>query len=67
MKANDHGDLVNLKELYEKYFQHHSVQYELDVKIDIHSKPHDAQNDAMLFPDFHARKMLLPHSINSGI
>ncbi len=67
MKANDHDDLANLKAVYERRFQHLSVQYELDVKVGIHLKLRDARNDAMLFPDFHARKMQLPHSINSGI
>jgi len=67
MLVNGHDDLASLKVLYEKCLPYRFVHYEHEVKPDIHSKPYDAQNDVMLFPDFHACKMLPPHSINFGI
>lgn len=66
MKVNDHDDQTSSKELCEWSLRRQSFQYGYAVKLH-NSTLHDDQNDAILFPDFHERKMPLPHSINFGI
>lgn len=65
MKANGHDDRTSLRELYESP-RYLSFPYGYVVKLH-NSTLHDDQNDVMPFPDFHGRKMPLPHSINFGI
>lgn len=65
MKINGHDDRTSLTELYESP-RYLSFPYGYAVKLH-NSTLHDDQNDVMPFPDFHGRKMPLPHSINFGI